>query len=43
MKNIVGQSLAAANKYGLGNDLLNGSNIAGFERVAGAIISQGVL
>ena len=42
MKKIVGDSLAAASKYGLGNDLMNGANIAGFERVATAMINQGV-
>ena len=43
MVSIVGQSLAAAGKYGLGNDLMNGANIAGFERVAGAMLAQGVI
>ena len=43
MKSIVGESLSAAEKYGLGNDLFNGANIAGFERVAGAVIDQGVV
>jgi len=43
MKNIVSQSLAAAGKYDLGDDLLAGANIAGFERVAGAVIAQGVV
>jgi len=42
MKTIVSDSLSAAAKYGLGNDLFNGANIAGFERVAGAMIDQGV-
>lgn len=42
MKKIVSDSLAASNKYGLGNDLLNGANLAGFERVAAAMIDQGV-
>ncbi|MCL2735435.1 MAG: NADP-specific glutamate dehydrogenase [Propionibacteriaceae bacterium] len=42
MKKIVGDSLAAASRYGLGPDLFNGANIAGFERVAGAMIDQGV-
>jgi glutamate dehydrogenase (NADP+) len=42
MVQIVAESLAAANKYDLGNDLFNGANIAGFERVAGAMIDQGV-
>ena len=43
MANIVSQSLAAAAKYGLGSDLLAGANIAGFERVAGAMLAQGVV
>jgi len=43
MVSIVGQSLAAAGKYGLGTDLMNGANIAGFERVAGAMLAQGVV
>ena len=43
MKSIVGQSLAAAAKYGLGNDLMAGANIAGFERVVGAMLAQGVV
>ena len=43
MKGIVNQSLAAAAKYGLDRDLMNGANIAGFERVAAAMIAQGVV
>ena len=42
MRTIVSDSLAASAKYDLGNDLFNGANIAGFERVAGAMIDQGV-
>ena len=42
MVNIVAQSLAAAGDYGMGEDLMNGANIAGFRRVAGAMIAQGV-
>ncbi|MDR2973518.1 MAG: NADP-specific glutamate dehydrogenase [Propionibacteriaceae bacterium] len=42
MTDIVACSLAAANKYGLGNDLFMGANIAGFERVAAAMLAQGV-
>jgi len=42
MTNIVAQSLAAASDYGLGDDLMAGANIAGFRRVAGAMIAQGV-
>ncbi|MCL2782680.1 MAG: NADP-specific glutamate dehydrogenase [Propionibacteriaceae bacterium] len=43
MAHIVSQSLDASTKYGLGNDLLGGANIAGFERVAGAMLAQGVV
>ena len=43
MVSIVSQSLAAADKYGLGHDLMNGANIAGFERVARAMLAQGVV
>ena len=42
MTSIVANSLAASEKYGLGKDLFNGANIAGFERVAGAMIDQGI-
>jgi len=42
MTNIVAQSLAAAADYGLGEDLMTGANIAGFRRVAGAMLAQGV-
>ena len=42
MVNIVSQSLAAAGDYDMGEDLMNGANIAGFRRVAGAMIAQGV-
>jgi len=42
MTNIVAQSLAAASDHGLGDDLMNGANIAGFRRVAGAMMAQGV-
>ena len=42
MANIVAQSLAAAADYGLGEDLMTGANIAGFRRVAGAMLAQGV-
>ena len=42
MTSIVANSLQAAEKYGLGKDLFNGANIAGFERVAGAMIDQGI-
>jgi len=43
MTNIVSQSLTAAQTYGLGNDLMRGANIAGFERVARAMVAQGTL
>ena len=43
MVNIVSQSLDAANAYGLGDDLMRGANIAGFERVKTAMIAQGTL
>ncbi|MDR0284991.1 MAG: NADP-specific glutamate dehydrogenase [Propionibacteriaceae bacterium] len=43
MVGIVNNSLATAERYGLGQDLVTGANIAGFERVAGAMIDQGVL
>ncbi len=42
MKSIVNNSLAASEKYGLGFDLIKGSNIAGFEKVADAMIKQGL-
>ena len=42
MKSIVSSSLDAANKYGLGDDLFKGANLAGFERVTGAMLAQGV-
>ena len=35
-------SVAAAEKYGLGYDLIKGANIAGFEKVVAAMISQGI-
>jgi len=43
MVRTVTQSLDAAARYDLGTDLVAGANIAGFERVAGAMIAQGVL
>ena len=42
MKSIVNNSLAASEKYGLGLDLIKGGNIAGFEKVADAMIKQGL-
>lgn len=42
MKNIHDASVAAAQRYGLGYNLVAGANIAGFEKVAQAMISQGL-
>ena len=42
MTGIVRNSLDAAKKYGLEGDLISGANIAGFEKVADAMIAQGV-
>ena len=42
MKNIYNNSVAAAERYGLGYNLVAGANIAGFERVADAMMAQGV-
>lgn len=42
MKDIHDHSKAAAEKYGLGYDLVKGANIAGFEKVVAAMISQGI-
>ena len=42
MKGIYDNSYAAAKKYGLEGDLVAGANIAGFEKVAEAMIAQGV-
>ncbi|MBR3900532.1 MAG: NADP-specific glutamate dehydrogenase [Ruminococcus sp.] len=41
MKNIFSASLAAANEYGFGDDLVAGANIAGFLKVADAMMAQG--
>ncbi len=41
MKNIFDASVSAANKYGLGDDLVAGANIAGFLKVADAMMAQG--
>ena len=43
MKNIYAASVEAAEKAGLGYDLVAGGNIAGFLRVADAMIAQGVI
>ena len=42
MKNIHDASAAAAERYGLGYDLVAGANIAGFQKVADAMMAQGV-
>ena len=42
MKDIVANSVAAAKKYNLGYDLIAGGNIAGFEKVAEAMMAQGL-
>ncbi len=42
MKNIYDISVEAAERYGMGYDLIAGANIAGFEKVADAMLSQGV-
>ncbi|MCQ2555644.1 MAG: NADP-specific glutamate dehydrogenase, partial [Clostridia bacterium] len=43
MINIHKQSMEAAEKYGLGYDLVKGANIAGFEKVAEAMMCQGIV
>ena len=43
MTNIFNSSVEAANKYGLGDDLVAGANIAGFLKVAEAMKAQGVV
>ena len=43
MVNIFKHSLAAAHEYGLGDDLIAGANIAGFEKVAKAMMAQGIV
>ncbi|MFI3251357.1 MAG: NADP-specific glutamate dehydrogenase, partial [Eubacteriales bacterium] len=42
MKNIHDNSAASAERYGLGYNLVAGANIAGFQKVADAMIAQGV-
>ena len=42
MKNIYDISVDAAARYGLGYDLIAGANIAGFEKVAEAMLAQGI-
>ena len=41
MKNIYKNSVDAAERYGLGYNLVAGANIAGFEKVADAMLTQG--
>ena len=43
MKNIFENSIKAANKYGLGDDLVAGANIAGFIKVAEAMMAYGAV
>ncbi|MNG22055.1 NADP-specific glutamate dehydrogenase [compost metagenome] len=43
MKNIYKNSVAASEKYGHPGNLVVGSNIAGFVKVADAMIAQGVV
>ena len=43
MKNIFTNSVEAAKKYGLGDDLVAGANIAGFLKVADAMKAQGAV
>ena len=42
MKNIHDASAEAAKEYGLGYDLVAGANIAGFKKVADAMMAQGI-
>ncbi len=41
MKNIFNNSIKAAHQYGLGDDLVAGANIAGFEKVVNAMLAHG--
>ncbi len=43
MKNIFASSIAAAEKYGMSGNLVAGANIAGFLKVADAMLAQGVV
>ena len=43
MTNIYKNSFEAAKKYGMEGDLIAGANIAGFEKVAEAMLAQGVV
>ena len=42
MENIVNSSVKAAEEYGYGYDLVAGANIAGFLKVATAMLDQGL-
>ena len=42
MADIFKNSIDAANRYGFGDDLIAGANIAGFEKVANAMLAQGI-
>ncbi len=41
MKNIYNNCVRASSRYGFGYDLIAGANIAGFTKVADAMIAQG--
>ena len=43
MTNIFNTAKTTAETYGLGNDYLAGANIAAFENVANAMITQGIV
>ena len=43
MKNIYKNSFDAAEKYGMKGDLIAGANIAGFQKVADAMMAQGIV
>ena len=43
MSDIFASSVAAAKKYGMEGDLVAGANIAGFEKVADAMLAQGLV
>lgn len=43
MQDIYTQSAEAAKEYGFGKDYLSGANIAGFKKVAEAMLAQGVI
>ncbi len=43
MKNIYQNSFDAAKKYGMDGDLIAGANIAGFQKVADAMMAQGIV